>query len=170
MIVVLAYISIIAAAVLLVFLLLGIFGSDAGIDDADPNLDGGFGFFKPLLIFLAVGCWIMRYLLLLGYNAYMAGFTAIISGLITALLLAYVLRLLLRNQKNVNYELSHALGKKANVYLRIPEGGKGLITVEINGVEREIEAKSDFVGEIATGSEVLVYDEKDNVLWVHYER
>lgn len=162
----LAYISLIAGAVLLILLLLSIFAGDTDVSDTDTSLDGGFGLIKSGLTFLAVGAWVLRYLLLLGYSTILAAFSALISGIVVVFILGYVFRLLLKNQKNVNWSATDAIGKKAKVYLRILPGHQGLVMVEINGVERELPATSDVDTEITTGEEVLVLDEKEEVLLV----
>ena len=166
----LAYIAIIAAALLVILLLIGILGGDTDAGDGDLSMDGGFGIFKSVLTILAVGAWVLRYLILSGYNMSLAVLTALISGGVTAAILAYIFKLLLRNQKNVNWRTEEAIGKKAKVYLRILPGEAGLVTVEINGVERELPAKSNENTEIKTGEEVLIFDERDDILWVQSQR
>jgi len=81
----------------------------------------------------------------------------IFAGVIAFLLLNYLLKLLLRNQENVNWNMEDAIYEDGTVYLKIPGNNlDGLVNVTINGVTRELKAKSSTGDEIPTGTAIRV--------------
>ncbi|WP_235296158.1 hypothetical protein [Portibacter marinus] len=151
------YISIISGGLLFILLLLSILGGmDLDLDlGVDTEVDaGGLGIVKSGLTFIAIGSYTAKLLLGASTNPILTILLSLISGVAAVFILSYFLRLLLSLQSNVNWDYHQAEGKNAEVYLRIPEEGTGLIKVNINGVNRELKAKAS--EEIATGSEVLI--------------
>ena len=80
----------------------------------------------------------------------------IISGLIAVFILIRVLKWILSKQENVNWKLEDSLYEKGKVYLKIPKSGSGIIQVNINGVNREIKAKTNDKKDIPTGTSIQV--------------
>ena len=51
-----------------------------------------------------------------------------------------------------------AIGEKGSVYLRIPEGDVGQVTIEVGGAQKTYNAKSEDGQGIATGEFIEVVD------------
>jgi membrane-bound ClpP family serine protease len=63
-------------------------------------------------------------------------------------------------------ETSDAIGSKGQTYLKIPQGGVGQVTVEVNGVQRTWNAKSHDDAEIGTGDFIEVVGTMGDILVV----
>lgn len=87
---------------------------------------------------------------------------AVIVGLAFGYLYIFFRRKLMKLESNGAYKLKDAIGKEADVYLRIPENGRGKVQVSIGGSIHEIDAISAS-GEIATGSRVRIVEIQGNV-------
>jgi len=166
MIELLTWISLISGGVLILLLLLSLLGGleldfDLG---SETDVDSGdLGIIKGLLTFLSIGCWVVKLVLAVDQNPIFALAIGIVAGLVAVYLLNLMLRLLLRNQSEVNWKSEDAIYKEAKVYLKIPaRKGYGIIHVNINGAVRELKAKTINKKEIATGEKVLVEDIVDN--------
>jgi len=166
MIELLTWISLISGGVLILLLLLSLSGGleldfDLG---SETDVDSGdLGIIKGLLTFLSIGCWVVKLVLAVDQNPIFALAIGIVAGLVAVYLLNLMLRLLLRNQSEVNWKSEDAIYKEAKVYLKIPaRKGYGIIHVNINGAVRELKAKTINKKEIATGEKVLVEDIVDN--------
>ena len=166
MIVALTYISLIAGGLLVLLLLLSIIGGldlDIGFDapvDADA---GGLGVIKGGLTFLSIGSWVVKLVLVSSSNPTLAFTAGIIAGLVAVLLMAAVLRFLLKQQEETNWSPSEALFQTGKVYLRIPAEGTGIVHVNINGAKRELRARSKNHSLIPTGTVVIVEDVEGNL-------
>ena len=57
-----------------------------------------------------------------------------------------------------NIEMEQAIGEKGSVYLRIPEGDVGQVTIEVGGAQKTYNAKSEDGQGIATGEFIEVVD------------
>ena len=165
MIDILTWVSIFAGGILILMLLLSIIGGidvdlDVDIGSTDVETDaGGFGLVKGILIFVAVGAWVMKILVEGGQHLGVVILIGIISGFLAFLLLNYLLKLLLKNEENVNWSVNDAIYQKGEVYLKIPGNeGSGLVHVNVKGALRELKAKSIDEAEIKTGAPVLVVD------------
>ncbi len=165
MITVLTWVSIFAGGILILMLLLSLIGGldlDVDIDLGSSEVEtdsGGLGVVKGLLTFISVSSWVIKVLLVSNKHVGLAVSIGIISGILAFALLNYLLKLLLRNEKNVNWSMDDALFQKGEVYLRLPAGtGSGIINVEINGAMRELKAKSNDGSEIKTGEQIHVID------------
>jgi len=140
---------------------LSVFGLGDG-DDVDPDvdvddLDGGDG-----LSFLSIRG-IAAFFTLFGLvgaggttSGWSGGITAISafsSGFLIMLFIALAMRWFRRQQSSGHLRPENALGKTARVYLRIParNGGKGKITVSVQGRSLELEAVTKGP-ELSTGS------------------
>ena len=69
-------------------------------------------------------------------------------------------------QQDGTTELSEAIGSKGQTYLRISEGGLGQVTVEVNGIQRTYNARSEDGAKIGTGDFIEVVDTIGEVLVV----
>ncbi|MEM7574377.1 MAG: hypothetical protein AAF433_15845 [Bacteroidota bacterium] len=161
MIVTLTYISLIAGGLLVALLLLSLIGGlDLDFDfDAPVDADaGGVGILKGGLTFISIGSWVVKLVLVSSANPTLAFTAGIIAGLIAVLLMAAVLRFMLKQQEETNWSPGEAMFKTGKVYLRIPAEGTGIIQVNINGTQRELKARSKNHQLIPTGAIVLVED------------
>ena len=162
MIALLTWTSIFAGGFLVLMLLLSIFGGlDMDVDIGDTEVDadgGGLGIVKGFLTFLSVASWVMKILLGSEQNPAIAACIGVVAGLVAFYILSKLFKLLLRNEENVNWTINDALFSTGEVYLRIPEDGNGLVNVTINGVTRELKAKTDNNKLLPTGTPIAVTD------------
>ncbi len=155
MLTILLYISLISGGILVLMLLLTLFsGLDLDFDIGDAD-DGG-SIIKSTLTFFSVGAYIVRGFLMADNNPLVALAAGVISGIVAVIILTMVLKWILSKQENVNWSLEDSLFEKGKVYLKIPKVGSGIIQVNINGVIREIKAKSNDKKEIPTGTVIQV--------------
>lgn len=172
---ILTYISLITGGFLVLLLLLSILGGldlelDVGSGDVDADTGGGLGIIKGFLTFVSVSSWMIKVLLAAKKNAGIAVAIGIFCGILAFVALNYLLRILIKNDTNVNWEMDDALFKNGKVYLRVPgEEGSGLVHVDINGVNRELKAKSFDNSTIATGEAITVMDIKGEFVIVKKE-
>jgi len=166
---ILTYISIFSGGILILLLFLSILG---GLDlDFDfPNADsgdidssGGIGIVKAALTFISVSSWIIKVVLATKANPYVAIFAGLIGGYLSVLLIKKIFTLLLTQTENTNWEFSDAIHQSGKVYLKIPKEGLGIIQVLVNGVTRELKAKSIDNTEILTGESVFIHEVDDDL-------
>jgi len=160
---ILTYLSIATGGILIFLMLLSIIGGldldfDLGGGDGDIDSSGGLGIVKGALTFISVSSWIIK--VVLATKAY--PITAIVAGLlggyVAVLILNKIFKLLMTQTENVNWDLFDAIHQSGKVYLKIPKEGSGIVQVLINGVSRELKAKSVDKIDIATGESVFVQD------------
>lgn len=171
---ILNWLAIGGGALLLLMLLLSILGGldlDFDLDfdsggDTDVDTDAGFGLLKSILTFISIGSWSIKVALVSQVNPGLAITVGVLAGLAAVFLLSWVLRLLLRNQEEVNWHPDEAVGKSGKVYARIVNGGVGIVKVKLRGAYREIKARSDSETPIPYGAEVFVSECEDGVLVV----
>jgi len=158
MLTILLYVSLISGGILVFLLSLSfIAGLDLDIDFGDSDIDGGgMGIVKGGLTFFSIGSYVVRSILMTDSNPIIAFLIGSAAGALAVFLLSMMLSWLLKQQSNVNWKLEDSLYEKAKVYLKIPKTGTGIIHVNLNGVNREIKAKSADNKEIPTGKQVLV--------------
>ena len=129
-------------------------GLDLDIDFGDSD-DGG-SIIKGTLTFFSVGAYIWRSLLMADTNPLVSLAAGVIAGTIAVIILISFLKWIMRQTENVNWSIDDALFEKGKVYLKIPVEGSGIVQVTINGVNRELKAKSNDENEIPTGSTIMV--------------
>ena len=155
MLTILLYISLITGGILVLMVLLTLFsGLDLDIDFGDSD-DGG-SIIKGTLTFFSVGAFIVRGFLMADNNPLVSLAAGIISGAIAVFILIYILKWIMSKQENVNWSMEDALYEKGKVYLKIPKSGSGIIQVNVNGVNRELKAKTKDNREIPTGTSIQV--------------
>ena len=157
MLTILLYISLISGGILVLMLVLSLFsGLDLDFDIGDAD-DGG-SIIKATLTFFSVGAYIVRGFLMTDTNPLLALAAGIISGVIAVFILSRILKWILSKQENVNWSAKDALYEVGKVYLKIPAKGSGIIHVNINGVNRELKAKTSEKKDIPTGASIRVED------------
>lgn len=148
-------------------------GSPEALDSADVHDvqgghdgDGGGGgsddglhvfSIRGIVSFFAIGGWAGFACLSNSVPALIALLVAFLAGAATMVALAKMIQSLMRLQESGNVSKTNALGKMGNVYLRIPEAGKGMgkINVIVQEQLREFDAVS-IDREIPTGAVVRV--------------
>lgn len=84
-------------------------------------------------------------------------------GLLFMLVIAFLLHQMMKLTQDNSFQISSAVGKVADVYLRIPAGktDTGKITVSVDGTVHELEAITKSDTDIPTGSRVRVVEALD---------
>jgi membrane protein implicated in regulation of membrane protease activity len=78
------------------------------------------------------------------------------AGFITMLIVAWVVTSMQRLQSDGTLRMENAIGKEGKVYLTIPEGGTGKVSIAVQGSLQEFEAVSADKSAIPTGTAVRV--------------
>lgn len=125
--------------------------------DHDADHMGGLRLLtvRGIVAFLAVCGWVGIALLDLGVPSYLAVVVALACGLGAMFLVALLLRYFLRLQESGNLDLKNAVGVVGEVYVPIPDGGKGKVTLVVQERFMELDAICPG-GELATGRQVRV--------------
>ena len=125
----------------------------------DGHGDDGLHVFsiRGIVSFFAIGGWTGFACLSNGVSALIALLVAVLAGAATMVALAKMIQSLMHLQESGNVSKKNALGKMGNVYLRIPEAGKGMgkVSVVVQEQLREFDAVS-IDKEIPTGASVRV--------------
>ena len=128
-------------------------------DGGDEDGDDGLHVFsiRGIVSFFAIGGWAGFACLSNSVPALVALLVAFFAGAATMVALAKLIQVLMRLQESGNVSKKNAIGKMGNVYLRIPEAGKGMgkINIVVQEQLREFDAVS-IDKEIPTGAVVRV--------------
>ena len=155
-----------ATVVMLVFLILMLIGADNDSFEADIETDvdtindeplsslGGLKLFtvRGVLAFISVGAWTAH-----GFGGIvqplLASLFGIIAGAIASYLMALAFRASMKLESVGNLDYKNAIGKKGNVYIRVPANRQGTGKVTITFQERyvEIDAITDDTEDLSTG-------------------
>ena len=161
-----------ATVVMLVFLVLMLIGADNS-DSFDTDVDSDFDSFndEPLssfgglriltvrgvLAFLSVGAWTAY-----GFGSLihplLASLFGVIAGAVASYLMALAFRASMKLESEGNLEYKNAIGKKGNVYIRVPANRQGSGKVTLTFQERfvEIDAVTDEPIDLITGTIVEI--------------
>lgn len=158
-----------ASALLLIqFILLLIgFSGDGDIDiggdggaDFDGDADGGIGIFtlKGLVGFFAIGGWVGVACALGGLKDVWTILLSIVCGLVAFVAIGFAYKAIKKLQANGVIDNRNAIGKVAEVYLKIPPKGEGhgKLSIVVQGKLVEMDAVTDELDAIPTGKEVKV--------------
>src|SRR5690554_843387 len=168
-----------ATLLLLIFLILMVFGisEDSSFDggdfddfDLDPYNDEPFGAFSGLRILTLRG--VLTFLSIGGWTAFLLDETlgfwpALIIGFLVgsaaSVLLALAFRWSLRLESSGNIDYKNALGKTANVYLRVPKqkSGTGKVTLVLQERLVEVSAVTDEKEDLLVNSIVEIIGLED---------
>ncbi|MEQ6119337.1 hypothetical protein [Reichenbachiella sp. MALMAid0571] len=159
-------IAIYSSGFLGVFVLLNLLGMD--IDSIDIDFLGDHFSFSSIIAFICVGSWT-------GFLAHnmtsMSDLQVLISsimmGLVALVGSIFFLKKLKGWEEKGNIDINNAIGKTGKVYLGIPAKGEGSgqVQVIIQGRLKTFHAKTN-QEKIETGTEIIIYDVKENVLYV----
>lgn len=127
----------------------------------DPNdLSGDFRIFtvRGFVAFFAVFGWTGAALLEGGLPLWFAAVLAFLAGAVAMVLIAWIMKSVLKLQSSGNLDPKNAVGKAGVVYITIPKRRTGIGKVNLVVQERysELEAVTDSENDISTGREVVV--------------
>ncbi len=168
-----ALIAIPSTLVLLIQTLLMLFGIEDGVDtdldldgDGIPDLDVSPDDFGSLHVFsirgiagmLCIGGWSGLVMYQAGWSLWLTVLLSVVFGVITLLLLGYVMYGVSRLQSSGNVDIKTAVGKTGTVYIPIPAGrsGQGKVNVTLNETFMELEAVTQADRRLRTGETVRV--------------
>ncbi len=168
-----ALIAIPSTLVLLIQTLLMLFGIGDGVDtdldldgDGIPDLDVSPDDFGSLHVFsirgiagmLCIGGWSGLVMYQAGWSLWLTVLLSVVFGVITLLLLGYVMYGVSRLQSSGNVDIKTAVGKTGTVYIPIPAGrsGQGKVNVTLNETFMELEAVTQADRRLRTGETVRV--------------
>lgn len=128
--------------------------------DSPEDLSGDFRIFtvRGFVAFFAVFGWTGAALIKAGLPVWFATVAAFLAGAVAMVLIAWIMRTVLRLQSSGNIEPRNAVGKAGVVYITIPAARRGSGKVNLVVQERysEMEAVTDSEADIPTGREVTV--------------
>ena len=140
----------------------GIFGDGILEADADPDPTGltDLRIFsvRGIIAFLVVFGWVGVVLDIAGAMFGITLLIATVCGFAMMLLLAFLMRAVMKLRSDGNIDNRNALGVSGKVYLTVPAArtGEGKVNILIQGAYVEREAVTDEVEPIPTGSEIVV--------------
>ncbi|MBQ8683928.1 MAG: NfeD family protein [Clostridia bacterium] len=138
----------------------GVFGD--GILDSDPDPSGldGLRIFsiRGIIAFLVMFGWVGLVLDGAGAALWLSLSIATLCGFATMVLLALLLRWVMRLRNNGNLDNRNAIGTSGRVYLTIPanRSGEGKVNILLQGTYVERDAVTDEAEPLPTGCEVVV--------------
>lgn len=132
------------------------------VDDVDSG-DAGYGglfSFRNLINFLLGYGWSGVILYDHIQSRFWLYFVCILIGLLFILAFVLMFKAMLGLAHDGSFYLESAIGKAADVYLRIPaaRSGRGKVQVSVNGSVHEIDAVTDDADEVPTGGKVQITD------------
>lgn len=159
----------VAAALLviqIIFMVIGFAGGgDADVDtdfDGDADVDGGDGIglftVKGLIAFFAIGGWVGLGMDSAGLHPALSVIIACVCGAGAFIAVGFIYKAMFKLQSSGNIRIEGAVGKTAEVYLRIPASGTGKVTVLLQEREVEFDARTRCGYDIPTGSRVMVVE------------
>ncbi len=134
-------------------------GGDGGAD-FDGDADGGIGIFtlKGIIGFFAIGGWVGVACVFGGLKDGWTILVSIICGFVAFVAIGLAFKAIKKLQANGTIDNRNAIGKVAEVYLKVPAKGEGhgKLSIVIQGKLVEMEAVTDEAEAIPTGREVKV--------------
>lgn len=138
----------------------GVFGDhDLGCDPDAAGLDGLRIFtVRGIIAFLVVFGWLGLALTSSGVQLWLSASLAAVGGFAMMVLLALLMRAVMKLRGDGNIDNRNALGVSGKVYLTVPANrkGEGKVNIMLQGSYVEREAVTDEADAIPTGSEVTV--------------
>lgn len=166
----------------IVLMCIGLGQGDADVDAPDADFDGdapddlvaeghGEGLadhadglrmlsLRGIIAFFAVGSWCGLAAVELGAHPALAVGVALLFGFGALVLVAVLMRAMNRLQQSGNLDMRNAIGKQAQVYVRIPENGRGKVTLVFQERFEECDAVSK-AAPLVAGTIVTVVDLAD---------
>lgn len=137
------------------------FEADFDFSDPDVDIDDGgtrlFSMYAFAAFFAVMGWTGVALTWEWGVSPWGAAPLAIIAGVSTYVVVLLVMAFLKKHlPSSGTMKRSNAVGKRGTVYATIPESGTGVVSVVVQGVERNLDAKSTGEQRIKTGDEIVV--------------
>jgi hypothetical protein len=124
--------------------------------------DHGFHIFtyKNVLGFFTIFSWTGLGFLKIGLGVFFSVIASVLAGAIMMLLMAWIFLKISNLNESGTMNINNAIDKTCEVYLTIPQErqGRGKVMINIQGSTHELEAITDDVNSIPTGSMVLVLE------------
>ena len=138
----------------------GVFSDDVPDGDIDPTGLDSLRLFtlRGIIAFLVVFGWVGYVMETAGVTLFITLPIAFVCGFAMMLLLALLIRAIMKLRNDGNFDNRNAVGVSGKVYLTIPASrkGEGKINVMLQGSFVEREAVTDEQEDIPTGCEVVV--------------
>ena len=138
----------------------GLYGSQEVLGDADISGMDGLRIFtvRGIIAFLVVFGWVGMALEAAHAPLWVSLLMATVSGIIIMIVLAAMMRAVLKLRDNGNTDNRNAIGVAGKVYLSIPpeRSGEGKVNIMLQGAYVERDAVTDEEEPIPTGCEVVV--------------
>lgn len=138
----------------------GVFSDDVPDGDIDPTGLDSLRLFtlRGIIAFLVVFGWVGYVMETAGVTLFITLPIAFVCGFAMMLLLALLIRAIMKLRNDGNIDNRNAVGVSGRVYLTIPAGrkGEGKINVMLQGSFVERDAVTDEQEDIPTGCEVVV--------------
>jgi len=128
------------------------YGGDVDLDgdgDIDVDTDSGVSIFtvKSLTAFFAVGSWagLLTCALIADNLQWVSAIVALVAGAAAFAVVVLLMRFMYKMQSNGTFQPEKLVGKRATVYVSIPEkrSGRGKITMNAQGKFVELDAMTD---------------------------
>lgn len=141
---------------------LGDSASDTDMGDGDLDIDGMDSLhiftIRGVIAFFVVFGWIGFVLGGAGVTLWITIPVAVLGGAVMMVVLAFLLRAVMKLRSGGNLDNKNALGTSGTVYLTVPaaRGGSGKVNVLLQGSYVERDAVTDEAEAIPTGAEIVV--------------
>jgi hypothetical protein len=164
-------IAITGSLVFIIVVLLSFLGSDADdLDDLDSEIeaDGGIGFqfitFKNLVGFFTIFGWSGIACIEANMSSVMTFGISILSGLFMMFIMASMFYYMSKLSDSGTLKYSNAIGAIGEVYLTIGanRSAMGKVSVQVQGTMRELEAITDSLNDLRSGTLIKVVDVTSN--------
>lgn len=173
-------IACIGSVFLLVQIVLMILGAGEGGADLDTDTDGdgvfdshtdtGLSLFsaKGLTAFFAIGGWTGMLMLTSGVHAAISVPVSVVAGLAAYIVVWLAIRMMFKMQEDGTANYSSAVGTQGTVYVSVPasRGGRGKITLVLQGRYTEADAVTDDKERIPVDAQVTVLQSQGDVFVV----
>jgi hypothetical protein len=164
-------IAITGSLVFIIVVLLSFLGGDADdLDDLDSEIeaDGGIGFqfitFKNLVGFFTIFGWSGIACIEANMSSVMTFGISILSGLFMMFIMASMFYYMSKLSDSGTLKYSNAIGAIGEVYLTIGanRSAMGKVSVQVQGTMRELEAITDSLNDLRSGTLIKVVDVTSN--------
>ena len=133
---------------------------DLGEADGDVEIDAGLALFsvRGILSMLTIMGWVGFALLATDLPEWASMLIAVVSGVLTLIGMAYLMRAVMRLQSSGNINIENCIGKVAQVYIPIPplSTGTGKVNITVQESYREFSAITTVDDTLKTGAFVRV--------------
>lgn len=162
-------VAIIGSLIFSVVMIMAFAGGDAdGIEDMDTDMDAGAGFqfisFKNLVGFFTIFGWSGIACIDAGFSTPLTIIISVISGLLMMVIMAALFYFISKLSDSGTLNYKNAIDAVGEVYLTIgaDRSKMGKVTVSVQGTMRELDALTDSLTELKSGTIIKVVDVTSN--------